>query len=259
MKGPPVTAPSQRPRTLAAPMASALAAMLVMALVGPPRAAAQGTWMQTQCLAGAGTQTACKAPPAWGQTGTDYVQALATAAGPGNLGLSLVKPESLPAANAARAQLAAVMLDYLDARRPLVAYRWYGPVATAATGPRAAGAAAQPAATAAGRQAAQNASAPPPTAAAALPAPRSTTASPATGSPPAAAASIQSTWLRGALGDEPLALGVSWWLAPSFFGATVPAQVDANADRYRVIRFLADHCPQLEGRVAPNAWPRCTR
>jgi len=188
---------------------------LSLSLAAPRPAAAQGTWLQTQCLAGAGTRTPCKAAPAWGRTGTDYVQALATAAGPGNLGLSLVKPETLPAANAARAQLAAVMLGYLDSRRPQVAYRWYGPVATAATGPRAAGA--------------------------------------------GAAVSIQGTWLGGALGDDPLALSASWWLAPSFFGSTLPAPVDANADRYRVLRFLADHCPQLEGKVAPNAWTRCTR
>lgn len=236
----------------------ALALALALTLLGAAPAAAQGTWLQAQCLAGAGTQTPCKAPPAWGQTGTDYVQALATAAGPGNLGLSLVKPESLPASNAARAQLAAVMLVYLDSRRPLVAYRWYGPVAAAATDPRAASAAAtQAAAAEAGRQAPENPSATLP--AAALPATGSSTARPSAGRQAPAAASIQSTWLGGALGDEPLALSASWWLAPTFFGATLPPQVDAKADRYRVIRFLADHCPQLEGKVAPNAWTRCTR
>lgn len=272
MRTPPATPPSSRLSqptvpaawTVAQAPAWALAVPLALALtlLGPAPAAAQGTWLQTQCLAGAGTQTPCKAPPAWGLTGTNYVQALATAAGPGNLGLSLVKPESLPAANAARAQLAAVMLSYLDSRRPLVAYRWYGPVAAAAHDPRvpaaavqggAAQASAAPATVAeAGRLAPLNASA-------ALPAARPTTASPNSGRLTPATVSIQSSWLGGALGDEPLALSASWWLTPTFFGATLPTPLDASADRYRVIRFLADHCPQLEGKVAPNAWTRCTR
>ncbi len=229
------------------PLAWALALWLVEA----PHAAAQGTWLHTQCLAGAGTQTPCKAPPAWGQTGTDYVQALATAAGPGNLGVSLVKPETLPAANAARAQLAAVMLAYLDNSRPLVNYRWYGPVAAAAVSPRRADASAQ-------RDAAERLTLanPPATATAAQPA--SSASSTPLNLPSAATASIQATWLGGVLGDEPQTLSASWWLTSPFFGATLPGPAGADADRYRVIRFLADHCPQLEGRVAPNAWTRCT-
>jgi hypothetical protein len=221
-----------------------LALALALGLGSATPAAAQGTWLQTQCLAGAGAQTDCKAPPAWGQTGTEYVQALATAAGPGNLGLSLVRPESLPAANAARAQLAAVMLGFLDSRRPQVAYRWYGPVAAAAV---------------TGRQAQEHTLAALAAAAPAPPASSAPTGSVRIGGPPAAAAPVQAAWHGGAFGDEPLAISASWWLAPSFFGATPPAQVDASVDRYRVIRFLADHCPQLEGRVAPNAWTRCMR
>lgn len=226
------------------PPAWALALALALGLGGPLPAAAQGTWLQTQCLAGAGAQTGCKAPPAWGRTGTEYVQALATAAGPGNLGLVLVRPETLPAANAARAQLAAVMLGYLDSRRPQVAYRWYGPVAAAAVTAR------QPQER---TLAALAAVAPAP------PATSAPTASLRAGSPPAAAAPAIAAWHSGALGDEPQAISASWWLAPSFFGATPPAQIDSTFDRYRVIRFLAEHCPQLEGRVAPNAWTLCTR
>ncbi len=224
--------------------APAWALALALGLGGPGSAAAQGTWLQTKCLAGAGTPTACKAPPAWGQTGTEYVQALATAAGPGNLGLSLVRPESLPAANAARAQLAAVMLGYLDTRRPTVPYRWFGPVAApgATRQPQHEQSRATLAAVAPG-----------------LPNPAQPVAVVRAGSASRATTPVQAAWHAGALGDDPAGLSASWWLAPSFFGAMPPAQVDDRVGRYRVIRFLADHCPQLEGRVAPNPWTRCTR
>lgn len=197
-----------------------LAAAWAAAAFTPTQAGAQGTWMQTQCLVGAATAGPCKASPAWGQTGVEHVQALAAAAGPGNLGLSLVKPETLPAANAARAQLAAVMLAYLDPNRAGPDYRWFGPVARLAATP----------------------------AAPATP--------PATAAP--AAAILQAAWLGGALGDEPQARSASWWLAGPYRGASTPAQVDVAADPYRVLRFLAEKCPQLQGKVAPNAWTRCT-
>ncbi len=214
----------------------------------PLPAAAQGTWLQTQCLVGAQAAAAggCKASPAWGQTGVEHVQALAAAAGPGNLGLSLVKPETLPAANAARAQLAAVMLAYLDANRPGPNYRWFGPVAAPAAAAASTGAAAvapETAPTAATtKKAAANAASP----------------AAATPSSVAAPAALQTAWLGGALGDLPQARSASWWLASPYRGATAPAEGDAAPDPYRVLRFLAATCPQLEGKVAPNAWTRCT-
>ena len=227
-----------------------LAALLAAA---PLLANAQGTWMQTQCLigagtgagAGAGTVGRCKASPAWGQTGVEHVQALATAAGPGNLGLSLAKPETLPAANAARAQLAAVMLAYLDGDQAVTHYRWFGPV------PRPA----PPATPVRGSVEISNS----------LPAPAATANMPASAAPPAAA-SIQAAWLGGALGDGPQARSASWWLASPYLDTAAAAASDANtnagadpaADPYRVLRFLAAQCPQLEGKVAPNAWTRCT-
>lgn len=242
----------------------ALGSAIAGAGLTPTGAAAQGTWMQTQCLVSATSATSaatsaatpaasrCKASPAWGQTGVEHVQALAAAAGPGNLGLSLVKPETLPAANAARAQLAAVMLAYLDANRPGPTYRWFGPIAPSAGTTTAATAAAAATAVATTAAAAAIATTP------GTPALSSAAASaPAVKAPPATAA-VQAAWLGGALGDEPQARSASWWLASPYRGATAPAQVDLAPDPYRVLRFLAAQCPQLEGKVAPNAWTRCT-
>ncbi len=238
--------------------------LLAVALAAAPfAAAAQGTWMQTLCLAGtasAGTSTGssvgasagisvppCKATPAWGQTGVEHVQALAAAAGPGNLGLSLVKPETLPAANAARAQGAAVMLGYLDGDRPASSYRWFGPVASPSTGTKTAGYPypAPPSITPA-RSSDSSAVATEPTAPAAA------------ATAPKRADSLQAAWLAGARGDEPQTRSASWWLASPYLASAMPAQADAAADPYRVLRFLAAQCPQLEGKVAPNAWTRCT-
>ncbi len=239
------TAPWRAPR----PGRRSLGLLLLVA--APLHATAQGTWMHTQCLAGAGATGACKAQPAWGQTGLDHVQALAASAGPGNLGLSLVKPETLPAANAARAQVAAVMLGYLDGNRPAMAYRWFGPVAPPAP-PRTAGqaralaAATQPGTTGAGTAGVAAPGTPPPVAI-------------APAAPPAPAhADVQAAWRAGALGDEPQRRSASWWLAGPYYGSFAPLEVDTGNDRYRVLRFLAAQCPQLEGKVAPNAWTRCT-
>jgi hypothetical protein len=185
----------------------------------------------------------------------EYVQSLAATAGPGNLGLSLVKPETLPAANAARAQLAAVMLGYLDGGLPVSAYRWYGPVAPAA-GASAAGA--PLAGKAPATELATNPASPGP-GAGGLPAPAaSATSSPGGGTPSPAAAALQRAWQAGAQGDEPQKRSASWWLASPYLGPVAPPEVDSGADRYRSLRFLAAQCPQLEGKVAPNAWKRCT-
>ena len=222
----------------------AAASALLALLSWPWLATAQGTWLHTQCLAGTGDTGPCQAPPAWGQTGVEHVLALAATAGPGNLGLSLVKPETLPTANAARAQLAAVMLGYLDSGRPAAIYRWFGPVAPLAVGSKVATPAGTGLGTAATLAAAGVASAPPPTAA---PAP-----------PAAQVLALQTAWLVGALGDDPQAHSAGWWLANPYLGLVPPVQVDSGADPYRVLRFLAAQCPQLEGKVAPNAWTRCT-
>ena len=218
--------------------------LLAVLLVAAPLVAdAQGSWMQTQCLVGAGAVGNCKARPAWGQTGVEHVQTLAAAAGPGNLGQSLAKPETLPAANAARAQLAAVMLAYLDGDRATTHYRWFGPVARPAPPP----------APVRGSLEASNS----------LP-PAAATASAPVGAAPPPAASIQAAWLGGALGDEPQTRSASWWLTSPYVSITPPASGETNpgadvaVDPYRVLRFLAAQCPQLQGRVAPNAWTRCT-
>ena len=250
----------------------------LLLLAWPGWALAQGTWLHTACLAAAGatglppapvlpatsatdtptpTGTRCKATPAWGQTGLDFVQSLAAAAGPGNLGISLAKPQTLPAANAARTQLSTVMLAYLDGELPLTSYRWYGPVAAnpltatklASAAPAASGAAATTAAV---------------------------TTSTSPGALPATAAAIalnpvQANWRLGALGDEPSARSASWWLAAPYLGSPGPVAppalaatgaatgaATAAAQRYTVLNFLATQCPQLDGKVAPNAWTRCT-
>ncbi len=204
-------------------------------LVASMPAAAQGTWMQTQCLAGTGADSSCKAAPAWGQTGLDYVQRLAATAGPGNLGLSLAKPETLPAANAARSQLAAVMLGYLNNDQQAATYRWFGPVVPSVSGPRAA-----------------------PLTGATLNAAASAPASAPSATANLATPALHTLWLSGALGDEVQSRSASWWLASPYLGTTAQNFVDNGADPYRVLRFLAAQCPQLEGKVAPNAWTRCT-
>lgn len=233
------------------------AALVLVACGQPISASAQGTWLQTACLQSAGATGpvgACRATPAWGQTGLDHVQSLAATAGPGNLGLSLVKPETLPAANAARAQLAAVMLGYLDGGLPASTYRWFGPVAPAA----AAGAGKFTSKPALANLAANPAN--PGPAAAGLPVPGAAAASsPGSGAPgSAAAAALQMAWQTGAQGDEPQTRSAGWWLASPHLGLVAPLEVDSGADRYRSLRFLAAQCPQLEGKVAPNAWTRCT-
>ena len=226
---------------------SALWSTLMSAL--PLPAAAQGTWMQTQCLVAAGSTGPCKAAPGWGQTGLDHVQALAAAAGPGNLGQSLAKPETLPAGNAARAQVAAVMLGFLDSDRPSGTYRWFGPVAPPS--PQRPGTPlAATAAAASGPYLSAVTSAVPSASTSATPSAAGNSASPAI--------SVQATWLAGALGEEPQARSASWWLTGPFAGPTMPPEANAGADRYRVLRFLAAQCPQLEGKIAPNAWTLCT-
>ena len=272
---------------------AAVAAGVCLCLLGAAGGvAAQGTWLHTACLAAAGLPAAagsgtaapgnaassppglktdaapaprtasttapasaaypCKASPAWGQTGLDHVVALAAAAGPGNLGISLVKTQTLPAANAARAQLSSVMLAYLDGDVPLTAYRWFGPVgANPQTATK----------TTAASTAALGAGATSPTASVTTStSPGALAVAPAN---PALLNPVQSTWRLGALGNEPQARSASWWLAAPYLGAPGPAApiavVATGADqRYTVLNFLAAQCPQLEGKVAPNAWTRCT-
>lgn len=261
----------------------ALSMALGMALtlaVTPGPVAAQGTWVHTGCLAVAGaasttpvaataapggtaatptpaapTQhtTPCKASPAWGQTGLDHVQALTAAAGPGNLGISLVKPQTLPAANVARAQLSTVMLAHLDGELPLSAYRWYGPAgANPLTATKSVAAAPAAPGTVQATATVTTSSSP--------------GARPASTTPSVVLNPVYSSWRLGALVNESPEAGArsaSWWLAAPYLGSpgpTAPASVVASgaAGRYTTLLFLAEQCPQLEGKVAPNAWTRCT-
>jgi hypothetical protein len=277
-----------------------------------PAAQAQGTWLRTGCLAAAGatvtintpppagavpsalpttttrTVAACKAAPAWGSTGSEYVQAalaLADAAsvtppGPnaaaaGTAGAAAATPPSTgpstprtPSTQASlktssqtdgadsadseallvsftqRAQLASILLGYLDARAPLAGYRWNGPTATEA-------------------------------ALAALAAP----ATGAAGAAPGQTSAIANGWQlmsNPGLGGNPR--GSSGWLQGVYAGATETQPVSvatlsvatpalampsvsvsaqpANAGAQ--LPFLAATCPQVEGKAVAGSSDRCT-
>lgn len=235
-------------------------------LLASPAAWAQGTWARTACNVGAvaptyaapvvvaspnaqaagpayaplpptaaasaaasSTPRACKASPAWGNTGVDYVlQALAIADT-----ASLRSAESAESAEASggaapsadgeallvsfthKAHLASVALGYLDTDAKLSSYRWDGPAGSdirlavpgAAGGPALAG-----------------------------------------------WALVSNTGAGAGPAGSPLS---SWWLLQAYGG--LPGSGDAvAADTFKQLSFLATACPQMEGQAAANSSARCT-
>ncbi len=259
--------------------------LMLMLLLALPAAHAQGTWLRTGCLAAAGatvtvgapattassavpsslggvgarTVPACKAAPAWGNTGSEYVQAaLAQAdaasvmppvANLANSGTALptappaapktstdtdsADSEALLVSFSQKAQLAATLLGYLDARAPLAGYRWNGPTATDA-------------------------------ALAALAAPNLAAPSADTNTNTNAGSANNSAVLAGwqlmsnpGLGGN--GRGSSWWLQGVYGGATETQPLSlALAEAGAQLPFLAATCPQVEGKAVGSSSDRCT-
>jgi hypothetical protein len=266
----------------------AVTACAALLLLAPPSAHAQGTWLRTGCLAAAGatvaapsnpnkdapvvpsglpsattsastrTVPACKAAPAWGSTGSEYVQAAlaqadaasvmppaantaiagtTTAAAPpkGAVETDSADSEALLVSFTQKTQLAATLLGYLDARAPLAGYRWNGPTATDA----ALAALAAPAANATG----------------------------ATGSATnnsAAGSAITAGWQlmsNPGLGASVSSSGrsSSWWLQGAYAGAAETQTLSlALAEAGAQLPFLANTCPQVEGKAVGSSADRCT-
>jgi hypothetical protein len=267
------------------------AALLLM----PTSAQAQGTWLRTGCLAAAGataaapsnpnkdatvvpsglpsattsttssatprTVPACKAAPAWGSTGSEYVQAALAQADAAsvmppvaNTAISGTATSTAPLKSAVETdsadseallvsftqknQLAATLLGYLDARAPLAGYRWNGPTATDAA-----------------------------LAALAAPTANATGATGATGSAASNSASssaITAGWqlmsnpgLGGSLGNS--GRSSSWWLQGVYAGAAETQTLSlAPAEAGAQLPFLANTCPQVEGKAVGSSADRCT-
>jgi PEP-CTERM motif len=242
-------------------------------LLGSLAAQAQGTWAYTACHVGAVApsyaapvvaQTAnpsaaptvpsavaaaaptqpprpCKATPAWGNTGVDYVLQALAMADTASLGAvetaDSVAPASEPAAPLAdgeallvsfthKAHLASVALGYLDTNSKLSSYRWDGPLgseirlAVAGEG----------------------------------------------GGPALSGWALVSNTGAGA-GPTGARLS-SWWLLSAYSGLGAAgglAGVGASgglegwaADSFKQLSFLATTCPQIEGQAAAGSGARCT-